>query len=272
MRIERCLAFAVGAVLLGSCHATPAARGHTDAPTLVSLNPCSDAILAEIADPARIRGLSHYSFDPRATSMPIAQARRFRAVGDSVEEVLALKPDIVIASVFLSPVTQQAYRRLGVRVETFGVANSVDDSIAQIRRLGILIGREPQAEALIKKIALAARPADIPAENAVLWQSGALVAGGHSLISELMSRAGFANHAAQKGYHQGDYLSLESILADPPRVLLVAGDERGQRHPALDQLKGQTDIVAISPSLLYCGGPTIIRAMRELRAVRMGLK
>ena len=107
-------------VALGACAAPPSAR-HAPRPTIVSLNPCTDAILAEVADPGQLLAISHYSHDPRATSMPLTQARRFRATGGTVEEVLALDPDVVVAGAFLPPATARAFERLGIRVETFGI-------------------------------------------------------------------------------------------------------------------------------------------------------
>ena len=71
---------AAASLTLAAC-AAPPPRLATDHPTIVSLNPCADAILAEVADPAQLLAISHYSHDPRATSMPLAQARRFRATG-----------------------------------------------------------------------------------------------------------------------------------------------------------------------------------------------
>src|SRR4029079_4978164 len=82
-------------LLLAACaQPPPHASLH---PTIVSLNPCTDAILAEVADPEQILAISYYSHDPRATSMPLAEARKFRATGGTVEEVLALDPDVVEA-------------------------------------------------------------------------------------------------------------------------------------------------------------------------------
>src|SRR5690606_30775566 len=99
-------------------------------PTIVSLNPCTDAILAEVADPAQLLAISHYSHDPRATSMPLAEARRLRATGGTVEEVLALDPDVVVAGAFLPPATAQAFDRLGIRVETFGIVPDLAENAA----------------------------------------------------------------------------------------------------------------------------------------------
>ena len=89
-----CLAVAGWAVAGCAPAAAPGGRSH--GPKIVSLNPCSDAVLAEVADPAQILAISHYSHDPRASSMPLDQARRFRSTGGTVEEVIALKPDVVV--------------------------------------------------------------------------------------------------------------------------------------------------------------------------------
>ena len=67
-------------------------------PTIVSLNPCTDAILAEVTAPGQLRAISHYSHDPRASSMDLAEARRFRATGGTAEEVLALGADLRVVS------------------------------------------------------------------------------------------------------------------------------------------------------------------------------
>ena len=95
--VVRGVAF-LAALLLPSCAGPPEQVEHRQHPAIVSLNPCTDAILAEVADPAQILAISHYSHDPQATSMDLAAALRFRATGGTVEEVLALAPDIARAA------------------------------------------------------------------------------------------------------------------------------------------------------------------------------
>lgn len=256
---------------LAGCAAPPAGGAAGTLPTIVSLNPCTDAILTEVADPEQILAVSHYSHDPRATSMPLAQARRFAATGGTVEEVLALDPDLVVGSSFMAPATRAALGRLGLRVETVGIASTVADSTAQVRRLAGLVGHPARGEALVRRIeaALAAAQAEGPAVSAVLWQPDGIVPGEGALVTELMARAGLANHSAARGMGQADYLSLERLLADPPRVLLVAGSERGQQHPALAALP-DLQRARFDPALLYCGGPTIVRAVGRLAEIRSG--
>ena len=115
-------------LLLAACAPQPAPQGSVTHPTIVSLNPCTDAILAEVTAPGQLLAVSHYSHEPRATSMPLAEARRYPATGGTAEEVLALDPDVVVAGSYLDPATARALRRLGMRVVTEGIATTVAGS------------------------------------------------------------------------------------------------------------------------------------------------
>ena len=258
------------ALLLAECAGeTTPAPPRESGPTIVSLNPCTDAILARVAAPEQLLAISHYSKDPRASSMSAGEAARFPATGGTVEEVLALDPDVVVASTFIAPATQAALEGLGLKVETFGAAATVDESIAQVRRLAALAGNPGAGERLVAEIeaAIASLADSGEPVEAVLWQPGGIVPGEAALVSDLMQRAGFRSYASSRGMAQADYLSLERIVADPPDVLLVAGEEAGQGHPVLDRLP-QMRREQFDTRLLYCGGPTIIEAARRLAQIR----
>lgn len=258
-------------MLLAAC-AQPQQTKQPGHLTIVSLNPCADAILAEVAKPAQILAISHYSHDPRATSMDLAKARRFPATGGTVEEVLALNPNLVVAGSFLPPATRAAFERLGIRVETFGVPGSVAGSEAQIRRLAALAGQEERGEALVARIEEALERTRRGGErpSALLWQQGGIVAGPDALVTQLLTHTGFVSHAAGRGLGQGAYLPLEQVLADPPDVILSAGGERALAHPVLKDLPN-TYHAKLDPSLTFCGGPTIIRAAERLTSIRQGI-
>lgn len=269
------------ALALAACTAAPAqeAGPPQSAPTVVSLNPCTDAILAEVAEPQQILAISAYSHDPAASSMDLATARRFRAVSGTVEEVLALHPDLVVGSTFTPPATAQAMARLGMRFEQFGMAGTVEESEAQVRRLAALAAHPERGEALIARMRAALDANRAPAGEAVsalVWQSGGIVPGEGTLIADLLRRTGFANAAAARGLGQADILPLEQVLADPPRLILAAShgagnEDRMLAHPALAKLQG-TRREVLDPSLLWCGGPTIIRAAERLGVVRRSIR
>ncbi|WP_330701470.1 helical backbone metal receptor [Novosphingobium resinovorum] len=248
-------------------------------PRIVSLNPCTDAILAEIAAPGQLLAISSYSHDPSASSMDPAVAARFAETTGTVEEIAALEPDIVVASSFLPPTTAQALRDMGLEVVLKPMPATVDASLAQVRDMARLVGNRSVGEALVgrietalarAKLASGARP--VPA---LLWESGGIVAGEGTLIVDLMVHAGFANAAAARGLSQADYLPLERVVADPPRVIFTVGspaaeEDRMLRHPALARVKGMTR-APIDRSLVWCGGPTIPRALARFAQVRRQL-
>ena len=274
----RARALAIACVLaagsLSGCAAAPAQHELGEGLRIVSLNPCTDAILAKVA-PDKLVGVSHYSHDPSAASMPVAQARRWPANGGSVEDILAAHANMVVASSFLPLATRKALDDLGIPVVTLGIANDVDGNLTQVRELADAVG-EPQAGAAlvgqIEAAIAAAAPRDGRAgPSTILWQPGGIVPGDGALVVDLMRRVGLRPASSTRGLGQGDRLPLEAVLVDPPELLLHAGprgDEqsRALHHPALRKLDLRS--AEFDPQLYYCGGPSLIRAAERLAQIR----
>lgn len=242
-------------------------------PRVVSINPCVDAVLARVADPAQIVGISHYSQDARATSVPLGWANRFKATSGTAEEVVALRPDIVLAGPHVEPATIAALKRLRIRLVQYPVAESVPDSMAQVREIAAATGHADRGKLLAARIAAAASPSSARPVGALVWQGNGLVPGSGTLTDDLLKRAGFRNMSAAYGLKQWDVLPLEYLVADPPRVLLSTApegvqDDRMTGHPAVRRLAKHITVAAYPTRLMNCGGPTIIAAMARLRQVR----
>ena len=241
-------------------------------PRIVSINPCVDAILMRVADPAQIVGISHYSQDPRATSIPIALANRFKATSGTAEEVVALAPDIVLSGSHVSPATTMALKRMHITLVQYPVASTVAESETQVREIAGIAGHPARGAALAAAIDAAARRATGARVPALIWQGGGLVPGSGTLADELMTRAGFRNISATYGLKQWDVLPLEYLIARPPRVLLsvgaaATGTDRLTAHPAVARLAQRITVAPYPSQLLNCGGPTIIAAMARLRTI-----
>lgn len=243
------------------------------APRIVSINPCVDAVLMQVADPAQIVGISHYSQDPRATSIPLAQALRFKATSGTAEEVVALAPDVVISGPHVAPATIAALERMRIRLVQYPVPDSVTESEEQVRDIARVAGHPDRGMALARRIAAAARPVAGTKVAALIWQSGGLVPGAGTLSDDLLGRAGFRNMSAVYGLKKWDVLPLEYLIARPPRVLLSVsaaevGEDRLTSHPAVRRLARRIAIAPYPTRLMNCGGPTIVAAMARLRQVR----
>ncbi len=243
------------------------------------MNPCVDAVLMEIAEPAQIAGVSHYSHDPRATSIPLDRALRYPAISGSAEDVIGAAPDLVIAGPHVSIQTIAALRRLGIPLLQLTVPESVAENQAQISQIAARIGRSPAGNALNARIdaAMAASRWNAAPIDALIWQGSGLVPGTGTLANELMTHTGFRNMSGPMRLKKWDILPLEGLLDHPPAVLLAgrgdmgAGSGDGNRmltHPALIKARQHIRIAQYPSNLLHCGGPVIIRSVERLAAVR----
>jgi len=241
----------------------------------MSLNPCLDAILVEVADPRQIVALSHWSRDPRqSTIAPIAA--RYPMTWGSAEEVALLRPDLVIADSYSAARLTAFSPRLRMRAVGFEVPNTVEESLAQIDRVAALAGHPERGDALDQRIraavARAAPSVGEPRLSALTYEYHGLAAAPGTLMDDLMRRAGLDNAARRYGLRLTGQVPLDILIANPPQVLLAgrrAPDEplwvdRLLSHPALRQLAKRIRVETFPEQLTYCGGPVIIPALQAL--------
>lgn len=270
---------AIRAALCVLMAATAPAGGAQRLPRIVSINPCVDTVLVRVADPRQIAAISHYSQDPRATSIPLSIAMRFKAISGTAEEVVALSPDLVIAGGHVDPATIGALKRLRIKLVQLPVPTTIAENNAQIRTIARAAGQGARGERLVAQVDAAVRAAapsaGAPATPALIWQGGGLVPGSGTLSDDMLRAAGFRNLSASYGLQQWDILPLEYLVARPPRVLLSVGEvnpnDRLLGHPVLQRLKGRMAIRAYPDRLMQCGGPIVIDAVRRLAAIRRSL-
>lgn len=253
----------------------PAPRGGGG---IVSTNPCADAMLVELVPHDRIAAISHYSQDPGATSIPLDLANRFRGTRGTAEEVVAMKPDLVIASSFTAPATRAAYARAGLRTLYLDSPVTIEASKAQVTELAATLGAVDKGRAMNARIdrAVAAAASSGRPVPALVWIGGNMVSGEGNLLDEMLRRAGFSNQAAHYGLQFTGTLPAERIVADPPRVMLVP-DGQGRdaasraaelRRRALAHAQGRVTEAVFPRNLVNCGGPVIASAMTRLAQIR----
>ena len=263
----------LAALAVSAAAATPAPR------RVVSLNPCLDGILVEVADPGQIAALSHYSRDP-AQSAIAATARRYPFTWGSAEEVVALRPDLVLTSGMGAMALTGVLPRLRIRQESFTVPATVGESLAQIRKIAALVGHPERGEALAMRIqaalAAAAPRAGEPRLGALIYEYHGLASGPGTLVDALMRQAGFDNLAATYGLKRTGDVPLEMLVAHPPQVLLAGRLAPGEpvwadrvlSHPALAALSPRMRRETFPETLMFCGGPSIIPAVAALARAR----
>lgn len=252
--------------LAGCGRPAPEGRGG-----IVSTNPCADQILVSLVEPDRIAAISAWSHDPASTSLPLDVARRYRATSGTAEEVIALRPDLVVTSTFTPATTRAAYERAGLEVLLLDSPTTIAASKAQIMRLADAVDRHGRGVALVNRIdaALAkTRPTGPERPSALLYISGDLVSGAGTLLDELMTHVGLRDAAADYGLTHTGRLPLETIMTNPPDLILTPGFETRAAQLRADVLAYRTRHAIFPGGLVNCGGPTIVPAVEKLTAIR----
>jgi len=251
-------------------------------PRIVSMNVCTDQLVTRLADPEQIVGLSRFSRD--GWQAPVAgDARGFAVLSGGAEDVLVLRPDIVVASLFDKRSTRELLKAHGLHLAEFAVPQNLDEVKDQIREIGEIAGHADRAAVEIARLDAAvatARRTIADKRYSVLPVSRrGWVPGRDSFVSSLLSETGLFNVSGDLGFTFGGYASLEAIVNLKPDFLLVsqAGDFAGDDgqafllHPALERFYPPAKRIVIPERLTECGGVTIADALdvlvRELKRV-----
>jgi iron complex transport system substrate-binding protein len=270
------------AICLALCLALwgPAEGAETQPARVVSINLCTDQLAMLVAAPGQLRSVSFLAQDPAASVM-WREAAAYDTNHALAEEVFLLAPDLVLASTYSPPVTLDMLRRLGIRVEQLPIAEGMAGIRANLLRVGALLGREAQAEAVAAGFdtALAEASADGagPRPTAALLYSDSYSSGAGTLADAVLAAAGFDNLATELGFVGLRRLPLESLVLGAPDLLIadrIAGPPaRAQEitgHPAARAMAGRraTDI---DPALWICGLPQVTGAVAALAAERRAI-
>ncbi|MBB5714386.1 iron complex transport system substrate-binding protein [Sphingomonas aerophila] len=235
---------------------------------IVSLNLCADQLLVALADPGQIAALTDLSRDPamsavarRAATLPVARG--------AAEAVLALRPDLLLASPGTSSATMAHLRGRYVEVD-LPPADRYADIVGQVRTVAAAVGHPDRGEALIRR--MDARLARIARTGrgriAASYQRRGYLTGTGTLTDELMMRVGLVNLAARLGKPMLARVPLEQMALARPDFLLIESDSEGVvdqgtemlHHPVLRS----TPRLRLPQAWTVCGGPAYVLAAESL--------
>lgn len=280
---------ALAAVLLGSgCSVESRAASAVEGASLqrvVSLAPSITEILFAIGAGDLLVGRSEYCLFPES-ACEIENVGRLDQ--PNLEEIVALKPDLVLAS-GLTPLTVVGrIEGMGIRARRFdhsGMSGLLDD----IRSIGDLVGAAEGARTVVAGMeaamdAVRRRSAGTERPSAVLLYdlAGLYSAGGGTFPDDLIRLAGGRNIAAG-ALSAWPQLSLEGLLETDPEVIFVTYGGATRPRDAVERLLAErrNDPVWSRLSALRSGRVYLIqddylsipgpRSIRALEVMSLGL-
>lgn len=226
------------ALLLAACGADAAPDAPPSGPpqrVLAASSGTGDLVCA-LLPPARIAGLPAQMRDysgRRADGDPFLGRPAFAVF--AAEEVLALRPDLVVADRWGPSETVERLREAHVPVLVLERLERLDDVRAALGRLGPALGAEAAATALLAELdarlaALRAAPGRRAGLRALAYTNGGTggwVAGAGTSADEWLSLAGLVNVAGREGHAR---FGFEELLLADADVLVVPGADDPDEH------------------------------------------
>lgn len=246
---------------------------------VVSMNLCADELVLRLADRGQVLAVTYLARDPRGSTVA-TEAAGLPITRGLTEEVVALRPDLVIAGAFTTRATVGMLRRVGSPVLELVVPADLDGVRTQIRQVAGALGHPERGEALVADLdakLASVTPATRPLRALVMRPNAFTVALG-GLGDALIRAAGLVNVAAEIGRDRFGQVPLEAaVLAD---VDLIVVDEGAPglpsladtllHHPVFRALARGHRTVAIPNRFWTCPGPQVAEVVARLAAAANG--
>ncbi len=244
---------------------------------IVSLVPSLTETIYELGAGDQLVGVTEYCIHPAAalaTKMNVGGTKN-----PSVERILELRPDLVIAN------KEENRRRDVERIEAGGVpvfvtySLTVKDGIEDVRILGEITGHQAEAEQIVRSIGAALQTVGSRSQGvrpkvvALIWKNPYMAVGNNTFAHDLLLHCGAENPFmnAERRYPRIDEAKL--VEAAPDVILLPTepyafGEEDRLELLRLDcpaAMNGRVHV--IEGELLTWYGPRMARALEELSAL-----
>jgi iron complex transport system substrate-binding protein len=170
------------------------------------------------------------------------------------ERIISFQPDIVVTAFYQTELTQ-ALAKLGIPIVQTGLQNDPAGRIDDIRLLGYIYGEEERAEgmaqqaqrrlgrvtAFVQKVPRSQRPRVLSLNS---YGDRLYTAGGNSTEGGIILAAGGRNAAEEAGLEGNPTISLESISAMAPDLIVVP-QTRESAEPFIQRLLNEPALAEV---------------------------
>jgi iron complex transport system substrate-binding protein len=246
---------------------------------IVSMNVCTDLLVWKLAARSRIASLSYIAADARTS--PIANEIDGIHLNDgTAEEIIVLKPDLVVTNDFGFRPTVTILRRLGYTVLELPMAAEFGDILSSYEILGRALQETEKARALIERFERVLEERTYKGAGSrplfVNFDVNGWTTGRTGMLADIVHRAGLSTPGDHLGFRSAGRLSLESLLLLKPALIDLgyswndppALASEHHRHPALRALLQHTATLDVPDSAWLCGGEHSLEALAMLRNAR----
>jgi iron complex transport system substrate-binding protein len=232
---------------------------------IASLNLCADEYALLMARPGELVSVSRLSHDPYESPLA-SRAKAIPANRGELEQVIARRPTVLLTMGGLGRSTAVLAGRMNIRAIDLPAPTDIAGVERNLRTVANALGDPRRAKPFLRKIAELRRTAPRAASEALFLSGGGASIGSWSPAAQWMALAGYRQ---PKGI--SDKVTLEQLLAHPPRILLRSEYRSGQMssgqawfdHPIVHRLQSRTH--KVDGRAWTCAGPLMINEVERLR-------
>ena len=279
--IERLLLFFISLITVASnSYGGEPVAGYPQ--RVVSINLCTDELAILLSKPGQLVSVTTLVKDPQL-SRYWQLAKRYRSHKVSLEQIISLKPNLVLASQYTPKAIRQRLIRLGYRLYILPEAKTISQVKKNIIALGVQLGNKDKADRLVTKIERQLNAFDSVSRvkknkllDILIYLPGGTSRSDKGLLNQLVEKAGMRNLAIKKGYSGWHPVSIEQLLRWDPDFLMVIQTESSARsvakelltHPAIQYYQKQNRLIAIPTQWISCGNPSMVKTLNRLTRFR----
>ena len=237
----------------------PASAQTAAARDVISVNLCADQLLVTLA-PERIAALSPLAREVTLSSVA-EQAREFPVQRLDAESIMQRHPSLVIGGNFAATQLMDLIAARGIPLLKLSIPANFNDVADQVEDVAARLGVPERGAALVDSMHVRLAAMTKAKGRALLVEPRLLAPGPNSFEASVLIAAGFTVD------HRRGAVSLESLLTDPPDVLVVPriSDMPSLAtevldHPGLAHIRR----AQYAPASLACPGPQSVAAVVEL--------
>ncbi|CAK8713584.1 Cobalamin-binding protein [Candidatus Electrothrix gigas] len=227
---------------------------------IVSLGPINTENIYLLGAEDRLVGNTNYCVRPEAAK---SKEKIGSVMQISIEKILSLRPDLILATGLTSPTQLKKLKELGLRVVQFQQPKSFAEICIQFRRIGTLLGLEERAKKVIRKAekkvaAVQAATAALP-RSKVFLQIGSRPLFGAAPDSFTHDFIALSNGINIIGEQKHGIVSYEKVLLKNPDVIIIAmmGSESGIAQEEKKRWLGFPMLTAVQNQQVYVVSPDI---------------
>ena len=227
---------------------------------ILSLDLCTDWMLAKYADPTQVLALS-----PLVHQYPVNwMTRKWPGHDGSLEQILKLKPDLVLTGEYNAVILRRRLQELGLHVEILPLPKNFSDVGRYEQRFLSLIGKSVRETNKLPQT----KPGNRSRPKLLLLGPNGIGTGRNTFEDGLLQYTGWDNYLTSEGYSN---LDLEQIVTHPPDAIhWSTPDSAAQanlfaKHPVLKQVISKKRWIKTEDWRWHCPGPWSRDLIKQLQ-------